>query len=82
MKLNFQIVTTLLIFCTTGKTVEEMKHRLAFDHTPKLVNATIDFMIKQNLITQEVNVINSLNKQPTKWVKNISLECYAIKKAG
>jgi len=82
MKLNFQIVTTLLIFCTTGKTVEEMKHRLAFDHAPKLVNATIDFMIKQNLITQEVNVINSLNKQPTKWVKNISLEYYAIKKAG
>ena len=82
MKLNFQIVTTLLIFCTTSKTVEEMKHRLAFDHAPKLVNATIDFMIKEKLVIQESNVIIKGNKKSSTWIKNVRLDHYALKQAG
>lgn len=84
MKLNFQIVTTLLSFCTTGRTVTEIKnklimHNLASDHNSELVQATIDYMIKEKLIIQEVR---RGYKQPNTWIKNISLNCYAVKKAG
>ena len=87
MKLNFQILTTLLSFCTTGRTVTEMKnklvmHRLAFDHDSELVQATIDYMIKEKLIIQTPSLVRNCRKQPATWVTNISLNCYAVKKAG
>ena len=87
MKLNFEILTFLLSFCTTGKTVMEMKNKLvleklAFDHDAQLVQATINYMIKEKLITQAPSLVRGGKKQPTTWIKNISLNSYAIKKAG
>jgi len=82
MKLNFQILTTLLSFCTTGKTVTEMKNKLIFDHDAELVQKIIDYMITAKLIVKTQTRVNGGNKQPTTWVKNISLKNYAIKKAA
>ena len=82
MKLNFNVLTTLLKFCETGRTVAEMKHRLEYDYDAQLVKATIDYMIKQGLVTQTQSLVSSGRKLPITWIKNISLNCYAVKKAG
>lgn len=79
MKLPIDIIVTLLSFCATGRTVAEMKNKLAVDHDPKLVQSLINYMMKQKLIIQEVR---RGYKQPNTWIKNISLNHYAVKKAG
>lgn len=82
MKLNFNLLTRLIDFCNTGRTVTEMRHKHDFDFEPQVVQATIDFMIKNHLIIKTPMQIRGGSKQPTTWVKSSSLEQFTARKAG
>jgi len=75
MKLNFQILTSVIDFLQEkkdGRTVSEMRHKHDFKHDPKIVQATIDFMIKNKMIVKTPLQVSGGTKRPTTWVPSQS----------
>lgn len=81
-KLNFKILHTLLTFCETERTVQEMKNRMSFEADAKEVHSIICFMMKKKLILQQPNFSKGGRAQPNLWLTNISLTQYAVQQKG
>ncbi|PKF60646.1 hypothetical protein CW745_14035 [Psychromonas sp. psych-6C06] len=84
MKLNFDILTTLLFACEnqTGKTIDDMKNAVDWNVCTKQVQAVIDYMVNQKFLIAIPHKVKGGKKQPTRWVTTRHLRNATLSRAS
>lgn len=83
IKLNFDILTTLLFACEnqSGKTIQDMKDAIDWTVCTRQVQAVIDYMVQQKFLVAIPNQVKGGKKQPTRWVTTRYLRNATLTKA-
>ncbi|MEG3753125.1 hypothetical protein [Psychromonas arctica] len=73
MKLSFELLISLLAYCSIEKSIKSIEQHFQWEHNAKQTKSVLTYAIKQELLIQTPNQVKNGNKCPSMWVTNPKL---------